>query len=230
MIYEFITPSDPITFRADNDKIAFFCALLLGSGKAGMRKENGESPEMSPLFLFHPDPMPEIEGYLGKSIADYGDEHSKEISDCFLSFAYGSLKDRKTFDDALEAITDAEKLKDFKAKHEDRNRTSLSMWVKVAWKYGKVFLKKSEDMKALHTHNDDGPIRCFGSQLGYEYTEVPNSGGTQFYRLLNGKFSTDPDGNKLIFQSDEAYRDSTAATATCTCGVTAIETSLKEGI
>ena len=34
-IYKFITPSDPITFKAENDKIAYACVLFLGNGKAG---------------------------------------------------------------------------------------------------------------------------------------------------------------------------------------------------
>lgn len=139
MIYEFITPSDPITFVSENDKIAFFCSLILGKGKAGMRKENDEEIEMSPMFLFHPDPLPIIENYLGCGIDEFGDQNSEAVSSCFLSFAYGSIEDRKIFDDAISAITDTEKLKDFKSKHEDRNRTSLSQWVKAAWQYGESF-------------------------------------------------------------------------------------------
>ena len=45
MTYQLITPSDPITFKAESDKIAFFCALVLGSGKAGMEREDGEKCE-----------------------------------------------------------------------------------------------------------------------------------------------------------------------------------------
>jgi hypothetical protein len=39
----------------------------------------------------------------------------------------------------IEAITDPEKLKEFKDKHEDSNRTSMSSWVKVAWKLADRF-------------------------------------------------------------------------------------------
>jgi hypothetical protein len=43
-LYEFVTPSDPITFKAENDKIAFCCALILGSGKACCTNvDSGES-------------------------------------------------------------------------------------------------------------------------------------------------------------------------------------------
>lgn len=81
----------------------------------------------------------------------------------------------------------------------------------------------------MHVHNDDGPVVAFGSELGYIYIEAPFSNGTQFYRLLNGKYTTDPDGNKLIFQYDEVVKDSRCMTCSCTCGSLAINQSLKEG-
>ena len=58
----------------------------------------------------------------------------EEMKECFKSFAYGSVSDRQTYDDACDAITDSEKLKEFKLKQEDRNRTSMSQWVLSAWK------------------------------------------------------------------------------------------------
>ena len=44
MLYEFITISDPITFRASNNSIAFVVATALGQGKAGCEnRDTGES-------------------------------------------------------------------------------------------------------------------------------------------------------------------------------------------
>jgi len=48
-IYEFITPSDPITFKADDDKVAFVCAAILGKGQAGC--ENKTTGESLPTML-----------------------------------------------------------------------------------------------------------------------------------------------------------------------------------
>ncbi len=44
-IYKFVTPSDSITFKAENDKIAYACVLFLGNGKAGCENctSGGES-------------------------------------------------------------------------------------------------------------------------------------------------------------------------------------------
>lgn len=134
-IYEFITPSDPITFKADDDKIAFTCALLLGNGKAGCEnKTTGES--LPTMLMFAKDPDKNIQDFIGGDFREFLEANKQKIAECFKSFAYGSISDRQTFDDACDAITDPEKLKEFKSKHEDKNRSSLSQWVKAAWEHG----------------------------------------------------------------------------------------------
>lgn len=134
MIYEFITPSDPITFIAHDDKVACLCSVLLADGKAGCNREDGES--IPSLYIFDPDPIPQIEKYLGSSIDDFIAHNKESIADCFKSFSYGNFKSRKQYDAAIEAITDPAKLETFKNKHEDNNRTSMSGWVKHAWRMG----------------------------------------------------------------------------------------------
>jgi hypothetical protein len=139
-IYEFITPSDPITFKADDDKIAFTCALLLGNGKACCEnKHTGES--LPTMLMFASDPDKDIEAFIGGDFKEFLTCNKPKISECFNSFAYGSVSDRRTFDDACEAITDPEKLKEFRAKHEDKNRSSMSQWVKGAWQLAENFSK-----------------------------------------------------------------------------------------
>lgn len=137
MFYEFITPSDPITFAAPNDNIAFVCALTLGAGKAFCTREDGE--KLQTCFLFTPPDELDaaIQKQLGASLTDYIDSHREEIATAFESFAYGSFESRRQYDDALSAITDEDKLAQFKASHEDRNRSSMSQWVKGAWKIAK---------------------------------------------------------------------------------------------
>ncbi len=134
-IYEFITPSDPITFKAENDKVAFTCALLLGSGKAGCHRydETNEQIDLPTMLMFSQNPDKDIEDFIGGDFGKFIEENKQQIKYCFYSFSYGNIEDRKTFYDACDAITDDKKLKEFKAKHEDRNRTSLSTWVKGAW-------------------------------------------------------------------------------------------------
>ena len=140
-IYEFVTPSDPITFKADNDKIAFVCALILGNGKTGCIKvPNGNEEEVNlrTILMFDPDPEKTILDFLGSDIPTFANRNKPKIKECFNSFCYGSVSDRKIYDSTLEAITDPQKLKDFKDKNENE-RTSMSDWVKGAWKLANRF-------------------------------------------------------------------------------------------
>jgi hypothetical protein len=142
-IYKFITPSDPITFKAENDKIAFVCTLILGNGKAGCVKtpktNEEEEVNLPTIFIFDNDPEKTISDFLGFDIPTFANRNKKKIKECFASFCYGDVSDRKTYDDVLEAITDPEKLKEFKNKHEDSQRTSIPSWVKGAWKLSERF-------------------------------------------------------------------------------------------
>ena len=141
-IYEFITPSDPITFKADDDKVAFTCALLLGNGKAGCTNlKTGDS--IPTMLMFAKDPEKDIQDFIGGDFKEFFEGNKPKISECFKSFAYGSFSDRQSFVDACDAITDPEKLKEFKAKHEDKNRSSMSQWVKHAWRLGENILKET---------------------------------------------------------------------------------------
>ncbi len=138
MIYEFVTMSDPITFVAPDDKIAFLVCLFLGEGKAGCKREDGQSVNTMTAFIFNQEGRNEVyRKYCGTDDLDTCfKENVAGVADALLSFCYGSIEARRSYDDAIAAITDPEKLSDFKAKHEDRNRSSLSQWVKAAWQYG----------------------------------------------------------------------------------------------
>jgi hypothetical protein len=147
-IYEFVTPSDPITFKTDDDKVAYACAVVLGNGKAGCHRhdEKGNEVNLNTMLMLCADPEPVIKEDLGMSLDEFLDKNRLKMAECFLSFAYGSVSDRITYDDAMAAITDEEKRKEFKAKHEDRNRSSMSKWVKYAWQVGEN-LKKPKKTK-----------------------------------------------------------------------------------
>lgn len=133
-LYKFITPSDDITFKANSDKIAFACALILGGGKAGCENMTTKV-DLPSLLIFAEKPHEIIKEILGCDITEFYENNKLEIADCFKTFAYTKAYDRKTYDDACEAIGDVEKLKEFKAQYEDSKRTSMTRWVKVAWDY-----------------------------------------------------------------------------------------------
>lgn len=142
--YELVTTSDAITFKANNDNIAFACAVFLGEGQAGcVNTDSGDSLET--ILMFVPNALEIVKKQLGTTISDFIDENLVEISEAFTSFAYTSPAERQVYDDAIAAISDPNKLKEFKEKHEDKNRSSMSQWVKLAWQYGESLIKKSKE-------------------------------------------------------------------------------------
>lgn len=142
-IYEFVTPSDPITFKAENDKVAFCCAVILGNGKGGC--ENTTTRESIPsLLAFSRNPDEDIEKFIGCPLKEFVSDNIDSIQTSFESFAYATVSERKTYDNAIEAITDPERLKEFKQKHEDQNRTSMSKWVQGAWNYAQSIAKNEK--------------------------------------------------------------------------------------
>lgn len=140
--YEFITPSDRITFKAQDDKIAYACALVLGNGKAGCKKSDGTN--LQTMLMCHPEPMEPITSFLGKNLDDFIEGNLLLISECLESFAYTSITGREQYDRELEAISDLDEKQKFKLKHEDANRTSMSKWVQQAWIYGELLKNKNE--------------------------------------------------------------------------------------
>jgi hypothetical protein len=143
MVYEYVTVSDPITFIAENDAIAWITATLLGQGLAGCTREDGKSIDSMTAFAPENKRSEIYKQYIGTDdILGYVKEHGEEIATCLLSFAYGNNTDRKQYDFAISCITDTEKLKQFKEQHEDLQRTSMSRHVASAWKLGEIIRKK----------------------------------------------------------------------------------------
>lgn len=150
MIYELIQPSDPVTFKADRDEVAFAIALYLGNGKAGCRREDDKSIPSLLIFADEGTIKSTVQEQLGTStVNEFFNANLIECADAFDSFSYGSFGARRQFDDAVEAITDPEKLAEFKRKHEDRCRTSINKWVDYAWRCGKALRKAHEEGKTV---------------------------------------------------------------------------------
>jgi len=149
MIYEFVTPSDPITFKADNDKIAYACTTFLGNGQAGCTREDGKSLDTMIAFCNCDESWIEkaIKDFLGSDLGEFIEQNREAIAKAFASFSYGRISDRHLYDDAIEAITEPERLEEFKRKHEDRSRSSMSEWVKGAWQYAGILRAEGEKCK-----------------------------------------------------------------------------------
>lgn len=135
MIYEFITPSDPITFIANDDKVAFAVGLIAGGGNAGVERVKDYKSLDTLLMFADENQFKEIvKKNLGVDTLNlFVEDNKKSIIDALDSFMYGGASERNTYDDAISAITDPVKLKAFKASHEDRQRSSCSELVKYAW-------------------------------------------------------------------------------------------------
>lgn len=155
MIYEFITPSDPITFLAPDDKVAFVTALMVGSGKACCNREDGAQVDCCFLFSSEQEITEAIQRTLGCDLKCYLDEHREAIASALESFAYGKVADRHVHDAAVRALKkagDMECLQEFLAEHEDRLRSSMSEWVAYAWDLAKNM--RDTNTKTEH-HRED---------------------------------------------------------------------------
>lgn len=134
MVYNFITPSDPITFLAPNDKIAYACAIIIGGGKADCDNiDTGE--KLHTMIFIHEDPIDIVEDFLESPFNNFVKANEIEISKALSSFAYGLPKDRAEYDNQLSGLNTPEEIEKFKEEHEDKERSSLQRWVKKAWIY-----------------------------------------------------------------------------------------------
>jgi len=133
-IYDFITPSDPITFKAKDDKIALCCALLIGNGKVSCKNlDTGKS--VPSLLIFSDNPEKAIDDFLGENPKEFINSNKSNIIECLESFAYVTHYNRARYDADCASQKDLEELKKFKDRHEERKRTSTSGWVKAAWDF-----------------------------------------------------------------------------------------------
>jgi hypothetical protein len=138
--YEFITPSDPITFQAENNQVAFAVAMAVGGGKAFCNlldadgntvKGAGEMP--CTAVMFSPNAGQEAQAVLGLPLADFIQANRPAVTAALRSFCYGNWASRTLYDLAVAEITDLEKLREFKKQHDLNLRTSMSQWVNYAW-------------------------------------------------------------------------------------------------
>jgi len=144
--YDIVNPSDACTFLAPDAQIAVAVLAFLGEGSyAGTAvARNGERISETdanslkvPLFLSITRPT-YVEwwrenGWTECPIAAAMRDRKAEVIAALRSCAYGDLEDRATYDAACAAITDPDKLAEFKRGHEDRRRSSMNAIVKRAW-------------------------------------------------------------------------------------------------
>lgn len=123
ILYEFINMSDKITFYAKNDDYARALTLLLGEGKAGCRKENGESIPYC-MTAFQGSAPQEVYDQISEMVKNCDEELIKALN----SVAVCDFSEREIFDDYTEDGKNEEKWKKWDNKH----RTSLNDFGKYA--------------------------------------------------------------------------------------------------
>lgn len=145
MIYSLVNPSDTITFLADDDKIAFLCAFVIGSGQYGCENiDTGK--DLKTLLLFDPNHEKTIDAFLGESNEDFVKKNLLQIAECFDTFAYVSPSKRIEYDKLISQYNGIE-LSNFKKAYEDKNRSSMNKIVLKAWNYADSLRKKAKTLE-----------------------------------------------------------------------------------
>jgi|GEM_PF-5609913 len=145
MVYKFTTPSDPITFLAEDDKVAFLVTVIVGNGKTLYEPEDGHNVPSSFLIFAGDQTEAMIEGALANSMDHFIHARRSDIIAALESFAYGEFADRKVYDQTFALLKDdPNKLDKFRAIHDDAKRSSLSEWCKYAWNLAKQLKSKPQ--------------------------------------------------------------------------------------
>jgi len=118
VLYEFITPSDPITFYAPDDDIAEAVGLYVGNGQAGVKPVGREDgPNTLLVFTGWGEGQEER---VKKTIAERPDE----VIEAAHTFAVASIADRPIYDEYTNNGQDKDKV----AKYDDTKRSSMNDW------------------------------------------------------------------------------------------------------
>lgn len=140
MQYELINPSDPYTFLAKNKEVAALTVFCLSTMYGAQSQEGNEE---IPVFILGGSK----EWYEGEfhRTPDEGLQAEKEaVADALQSFMYGHFEDRRRYEAALRAITDADKRELFIREWQD-GRSSINDIGTYAHSLGKRFLAELKE-------------------------------------------------------------------------------------
>ena len=138
-IYELINPSDPYTFEAESIEVAGAAVVHLSTnfGAREVGCEDGESESTPALFGWE-------EWLKDRGIdSDWISAHRTEIADALDSFLIGDLTTRQDVEDTLAELPPGER-EAWKAKRQDRHRTSMTKIGEAATDLAKRLREKSE--------------------------------------------------------------------------------------
>lgn len=128
-LYEVVNPSDGITFRTDDVKIAIALTAMLGGGKYGLEDEKGKQ-DYPTLFLFMSKEQidEKLKPYFNNvdEMFSYVDGHLKEMVEAIDSLAVADIAKRIDYEKALEHITDETEKQKYKDWFNDEHTSSLN--------------------------------------------------------------------------------------------------------
>lgn len=159
MTYEFINPSDEITFCASTNQVAFVVALWIGSGQCGCTRDDGK--KIDTCFLFSGSDALEAavkEQLDGQTVEEFLKDHKPEIAQALESFAYYGFGERELHDEKIARLKAEDKdaeLAAYLRAHEDKRRTSMTSYVQLAWSMAKAIrneIAAAEDTTPSETH------------------------------------------------------------------------------
>lgn len=124
MIYEVINPSDDYTIVADDFAVAAIAACLLGGGAYSLKSADGAKEMPIMLFGYEETWFPEM---FGKTLGELLDSTSKPaIAACLESIVLCTVHERRTYDDALAIVEDADRREALRRKWMNERRSSLN--------------------------------------------------------------------------------------------------------
>ena len=118
-LYEFVNPSDPITFYAPDNDIAEAITLFVGNGKVGLRAiDNSKVPDTLTAFSGG------IKNSQLERVKSTMDKRLNEVLAAGKTFAVCSEAYREEYDELTKNSTETKRIERWDNKH----RSSLSDW------------------------------------------------------------------------------------------------------
>lgn len=145
MIYEVVNFSDECTLVSHCPKVALVACSLVGMGMHALEPPPYmDRPAAMGILAYDLKALDVVHAYIGATLDDFIAARWPEVVAVLRSYAYLSREQRALYDDALASITDPALAAAFRAKHEDRRRTSMNPIVKRAWKLADKLEKKNK--------------------------------------------------------------------------------------
>ena len=121
-LYEFIQPSDSITFYAEDDDVAFAATMIVGNAHCFANRvgEDGKKTAVDGTSFY----IGKVPDKIIERLKHLLDTRKADIFSAFKTFAVCSPECRKEYDVYTEDSTNEERWKEW----DDRKRTSMTDW------------------------------------------------------------------------------------------------------